>query len=311
VVTLPSAENTAWPPLPYNEWKDTLDTLHMWTQVVGKIRMVQSPWVNHAWHVPFYLTARGLTSSPIPYDTRIFEIEFDFVDHLLRISTGDTMSRTMPLRSRTVADFYQALLALLADLGFDIQIRTMPNEVVAAIPFEQDTVHATYDPVYANRFWRVLLQADRVFKQFRAGFTGKASPVHFFWGSFDLATTRFSGAEAPLHPGGVPNCPDWVTQDAYSHEVISCGFWPGNEALPYPMFYSYAYPEPAGFKTAQVRPEQAVYEPNFGEFILPYEVVRQAPSPDDALLEFVQSTYDAAADLGKWNRAALERKEQA
>jgi hypothetical protein len=297
----------AWPPLPYDEWKDTCATLHRWTQIVGKIRLAQSPWTNHSWHVPLYVTARGLGTSPIWYGSRVFEIDFDFIDHVLRISTSDGEVRTVALRPRSVAELYRELFGQLAGLGMQIRIHDRPNEVPDAIPFEQDEVHRSYDAAYANRFWQVLLQADRVFKQFRAGFVGKNSPVHFFWGSFDLASTRFSGAEAPAHPGGVVNCPDWVTREAYSHEVSSCGFWPGNESARFPLFYSYAYPAPAGFSDAVVRPATARYEAAFGEFVLPYEDMRQAPSPDQALYEFLQSTYEAAADLGKWDRGLLER----
>ncbi|MET0856196.1 MAG: DUF5996 family protein [Telluria sp.] len=303
-----SEGNPDWPALPYAEWKDTLATLHMWTQIVGKIRLVQSPWVNHSWHVTLYVTAQGLATSPIPYRASTFEIEFDFVTHMLRIATSEARATTMPLKPRTVADFYREVMAALGELGVPVQIRTRPNEVENAIPFDQDQQHRCYDSGYAHRCWRAMVQADRVFKKFRAGFIGKASPVHFFWGGFDLAATRFSGAPAPPHPGGVPNCPDWVQREAYSHEVSSCGFWPGTDALPEPVFYSYAYPEPPGFKTAHVAPAQAAYHSTFGEFILPYDVVRQADSPDEVLLEFLQSTYDAAADLGRWNRAALERK---
>jgi hypothetical protein len=297
----------AWPPLPFADWKDTCVTLHMWTQIVGKIRLALTPWTNHSWHVPLYVSARGLASSPISYGTRVFEIDFDFVEHLLWISTSDGQTRTVELRPRTVADFYRELFDKLDDLGLQVQIHGRPNEVENAIPFAQDQSHAAYDPVYANRFWRVLLQADRLFKQFRAGFIGKNSPVHFFWGSFDLATSRFSGAEAPPHPGGVTNCPDWVTREAYSHEVSSCGFWPGNEAMPMPLFYSYAYPTPPGFGAAPVRPAGARFEASLGEFVLPYDAVRQATLPDAMVLDFLQSTYEAAAGLGGWDRRALER----
>jgi hypothetical protein len=302
-----AASRAAWPALPYNEWKDTCATLHMWSQIVGKIRLVQSPWINHSWHAPFYLTARGMTTSPIPFEQRAFGLEFDFIDHVLRINTNDAATRTMALEARPVADFYKELFAHMAGLGLPVHIHATPNEVPVAIPFAQDTVHASYDGEQANRFWRLLLQAERVFTEFRSRFIGKCSPVHLFWGALDLAVTRFSGARAPLHPGGIPNCPDWVMREAYSHEVISCGFWPGSDAMPYPLFYAYAYPEPAGLETASVRPANAFYDTVFGEFILAYEEVRMAPSPDDMLLEFLQSTYDAAADLGKWNRAALER----
>lgn len=300
--------NLAWPALPYSEWKDTLATLHMWTQVVGKVRLARSAPLNHSWQAALYVTSRGLTTSPIPFGERTFEIAFDFIAHTLEVRASDGAMRTLALRPRSVADFYLTLLSELKSMGLPVHIHASPNEVPQAIPFEEDEMHASYDPEYANRFWRALVQADRVLKQFRAGFIGKASPVHFFWGSFDLAATRFSGAEAPPHPGGVPNCPDWVTRDAYSHEVSSCGFWPGNDALPYALFYAYAYPEPPGFRDAPVRPPGALYEANFGEFILPYDVVRGAEWPDAVLLDFVQSAYDAAADLGKWNRAALERR---
>ncbi len=299
--------NPAWPELRYEAWRDTCATLHMWTQIVGKIRLVQSPWLNHSWHVPYYLTARGLTTSPIPYGSRLFEIDFDFIDHALNIRTGDGSGCTLALRPRTVADFYRELFARLGELGLDIRIHPVPNEVITAIPFEQDDVHASYDAGYAHRFWRALAQADRVFKEFRARFVGKASPVHFFWGSFDLAATRFSGRVAPAHPGGVPHCPDWVMREAYSQEVSSCGFWPGSEAYPEAAFYSYAYPAPAGFGAAPLRPAAASFNAALGEFILPYAAVRAAPSPDAMLLDFLQSTYEAAADLGHWDRAACER----
>jgi hypothetical protein len=279
----------------------------MWTQIVGKIRLVQTPFTNHSWHVPLYLTARGLTTSPIPYDVRTFQIDFDFIDHKLLIATSDGSVKTMDLRPRSVADFYQELFSILRHLGLDITINATPNEVVEAIPFENDHVHASYDAQSANRWWRALVQVDRVFKQFRAGFIGKSSPVHFFWGSFDLAVTRFSGRTAPEHPGGAPHCPDWVMREAYSHELSSCGFWPGGGALSYPVFYAYAYPQPAGFSLAPVSPDSAFYDSSFGEFILPYEDVRLAPSSDAVLLDFLQSTYEAAAILGHWERSALER----
>lgn len=296
-----------WPDLPYGEWKATYDTLHMWTQIVGKIRLARAAWLNHSWNVPLYVSARGLTTSLIPDGARAFEIEFDFIDHRLQLRTSEGMTRSMALAPRTVADFHRELFAHLADLGFQIAINTTPNEIVEAIPFDEDQVHASYEPEYAHRFWLLLLQADRVFKQFRGGFLGKSSPVHFFWGAFDLAHTRFSGAVAPPHPGGVHNCPDRVMREAYSHEVSSCGFWPGNEALPYPAFYAYAYPEPPGYRDAAVLPAQARYDAGLGEFILPYDAVRLAPSPDAALLDFLQTTYEAAASLGKWHRGALER----
>ena len=296
-----------WPDLPFKEWSDTCATLHMWTQIVGKIRLSQTPWINHSWHVPLYLTARGLTTSPIPYGGRSFQIDFDFIDHCLLIQTNDGLTRKMALEPRTVADFYAELFRTLTELGLDLTINTTPNEVVSAIPFKQDREHASYDPEYANRFWRALSQMDRVFKEFRAGFIGKCSPVHFFWGSFDIAVTRFSGRVAPEHPGGVPNFPDWVAREAYSHEVSSAGFWPGGGGVDYPAFYSYAYPEPDGFRDADVAPRGAFFSGELGEFVLPYQEVRQASSPDDALLEFLQSTYEAAADLGLWDRSGLDR----
>ena len=299
---------SSWPPIPYEEWKDTLATLHMWTQIVGKIRLAQTSWTNHSWHVPLYVTARGLTTSPIPYGTRTFEMVFDFLDHELRIQTGEGAVESVQLAPRTVADFYHEVFARLEALGLDISIRTLPCEIPNAIPFDTDRVHGTYDAEQATRFWRALVQADRVLKAFRSRFLGKASPVHFFWGGFDLAVTRFSGRPAPPHPGGVPNMPDWVAREAYSHEVSSCGFWPGVESMPQAVFYSYAYPEPGGFKTAPVRPAASHYNADLGEFLLAYDDVRRAESPDGTLLEFLQSSYEAAADLGAWDRAALERE---
>jgi len=300
-------DSQPWPELDYAQWKDTCATLHLWTQIVGKIRLAQTPWLNHAWHVPLYVTTQGLSTSPIPYDKRTFQIDFDLVNHLLLIETNDGAVTSMPLKGRSVADFYASLLAVLGSLGLRVRIHKTPSEMVDGIAFDQDHRHATYDPQAAHRFGQALVQTDRVFKQFRARFIGKCSPVHFFWGSFDLAVTRFSGRPAPQHPGGVPNCPDWVTREAYSHEVSSCGFWPGGEALPYPVFYAYAYPEPFGFKSAAVRPKGARYNADFHEFILPYEEVRLAPEPDVMLLDFLQSSYDAVANLGRWDRAALER----
>jgi hypothetical protein len=297
----------SWPSLPYQEWKETCATLHMWTQIVGKIRLVLTPWTNHSWHVTLYLTARGLTTSPIPHGTRLFQIDFDFIDHKLLLTTSDGARREIPLGPQSVAQFYQKLMSVLRELNLPVSINTTPNELPNPIPFERDETHRSYDPEYANRFWRVLLQADRVFKEFRSRFCGKCSPSHFFWGSFDLAVTRFSGQPAPPHPGGVPHLPDAITREAYSQEVSSLGFWPGNEAMP-AIFYSYAYPEPKGFSEAKVKPEAASYNPQVKEFILPYDAVRAAESPDEMLLAFAQSTYDAASTLGNWNRAALEEK---
>ncbi len=296
-----------WPTLPLKEWKDTYATLHMWTQIVGKIRLAQTPWVNHSWHVTLYVTSRGLTTSPIPYGQKTFEIDFDFVDHKLVIETSDGNVRLIDLRPRTVADFYAEVMSSLRSVGIDVAIHTTPNEIPDPIPFEEDTTHASYDADYANRFWRVLVQSDRVFKEFRARFIGKCSPVHFFWGSFDLAVTRFSGRTAPPHPGGVPHMPDVVAREAYSHEVSSCGFWPGGGAIDYPAYYAYAYPGPEGFKDYKVKPKGAFYSNDLGEFLLPYDEVRKSKDPDAALLDFLQSTYEAAADLAKWDRAALER----
>lgn len=302
------AGDEAWPNLPYGAWKETYATLHMWTQIVGKIRLVSMPWTNHSWHVALYPTARGLTTSRMPHGGRTFQIDFDFIEHRLLLRVSDGAVGSMELRPRSVADFYRELFAKLAALGLDLRIHTMPNEVVDAIPFDQDEVHASYDAEQTNRFWRALVQADRVFNAFRARFIGKCSPVHFFWGAFDLAVTRFSGRPAPEHPAGVPNCPDWVMREAYSHEVCSCGFWPGGDLLPEPVFYAYAYPEPDRFGVAPVRPGKAFYHDTLREFILPYEAVRRAESPDSMLLEFLQSSYEAAADLGHWDRASLEQK---
>jgi hypothetical protein len=300
-------DNSAWPDLPLQAWQDTYATLHMWTQIVGKIRLALTPWINHSWHVVLYLTTSGLTTSPIPYRDRTFQIDFDFIEHRLVIRTSDGAARQFPLRPCTVADFYREIFAALRALDIEVAIRKKPNEVARAIPFDQDREHAAYDAEHAHRCWRVLAQADSVFKAFRARYIGKCSPVHFFWGSFDLAVTRFSGRRAPEHPGGVPNLPDWVVREAYSHEVSSCGFWPGNDAVPFPAFYAYAYPEPKGFPDARARPESAFYSSELKEFVLPYSEVRQADSPGRLLLEFLQSTYDAAADLGHWDRPSLER----
>ena len=283
----------------------------MWTQIVGKIRLTLSPWTNHSWHVTLYVTARGLTTSPIPHGSHTFEIQFDFIDHQLLIDKSDGTRRTIPLKPQSVAEFYGTVMKTLSDLELPVTINTMPNEIENPIPFDQDEEHRSYDREYANRFWRVLVQSDRVFKEFRSRFCGKSSPVHFFWGSFDLAVTRFSGRPAPPHPGGVPHLPDEITREAYSQEVSSLGFWPGNAAAPTPIFYSYAYPEPPGFAQAKIQPDTAFYEAKLREFILPYDEVRTAEKPDQVLLDFAQSTYDAASKLGKWDRAALEEKKPA
>ncbi len=297
----------AWPSLPLNDWKDTCTTLHMLTQIVGKIRLMLSPHINHWWQVTLYVTARGLTTSAIPYQQRTFEIDFDFIDHQLVVQTSDGAVRTLPLGGRSVADFYRELMAVLHSLDIDVNIWTTPVEVPERIPFEEDDQHASYDAEYAARCWRIMAQTDRILKHFRSGFVGKCSPVHFFWGAFDMAVTRFSGRRAPEHPGGVPAIADFVVREAYSHEVSSCGFWPGGGAIPEPAFYAYAYPEPMGFKEAPIRTKEAYYSTEMSEFILPYEVVRGSEQPDEMLLAFLQSTYEAAANLGKWDRASLER----
>ena len=308
-MSLPNRSKSAdWPELPFKAWSDTAATLHMWTQIVGKIRLVQTPWTNHSWHVPLYLTARGLGTSPIPYGGRAFEIDFDFLEHQLVIQAVDGARQLVPLEPRSVADFYGDVLEALAALDLDVRIHTTPSEVPDGIPFERDSQHHHYDRAYATRFWRALIQVDRVLKEFRARFIGKCSPVHFFWGSFDLAVTRFSGREAPPHPGGVPNFPDWVAREAYSHEVSSAGFWPGGSGIDHAAFYSYAYPAPAGFAESRARPAAAFWSKQLGEFLLPYDEVRSAASPDEVLLEFLESTYEAAAQFAGWKRAALERE---
>ena len=307
MTTSDASNPEAWPSLPLDAWSDTYATLHRWMQIVGKIRLTQSAWINHSWHVTLYVTATGLTTSAIPYEDRAFQIDFDFIDHRLSVRTTDGRTGGFALEPQSVASFYAHLMTELAKLALPVRISPLPNELPDTVRFDQDEAHCTYDRIYANRFWRVLVQADRVFKDFRAHYVGKCSPVHLFWGALDLAVTRFSGRAAPEHPGGIPNLPDWVTREAYSHEVASCGFWPGGGNVAYPVFYAYAYPEPAGFATAAVKPPEAFYSPDLREFILPYDVVRQSPTPDATLLEFLPSTYEAAANLGKWDRVALER----
>jgi hypothetical protein len=296
------AASELWPGLPLEEWKDTYATLHMWTQIVGKIRLVQTPLVNHWWNVPLYVTPRGLTTTAIPHGTRSFEIDFDFISHRLDVKTDDGQSRSLALRPRSVADFYRELMATLGELGLEVSIRAKPDEVPDPIPFDQDEQHASYDAEYANRWWRIMLQSDRVFKEFRSRFIGKCSPVHFFWGSFDLAVTRFSGRRAPEREGA-----DSITREAYSHEVISHGFWPGSGNVLEPAFYSYTAPEPKGLPEAKIRPAAGFYNAGTSGFILPYEAVRTAGDPDRVLMEFLQSTYEAGATLANWDRAALER----
>jgi hypothetical protein len=303
--------DSIWPALPYPAWQDTCATLQLWTQVVGKIRLQQTPWLNHSWHVPLYVNARGLTTSPIPHGSRFFEIQFDFNEHVLDIAVSDGTGRGIALRPQTVADFYAAVMTALTDLGIPVSIDERPCEIAGATPFSQDRIHTAYDRDAANRFWRVLLQVDRLFKQFRTGFIGKASPVHFFWGSFDLAVTRFSGRRAPPFTGKAPGLAAEVMREAYSHEVSSAGFWPGGNGIDYPAFYSYAYPAAAGFKGSPVKPEGAFFSDALGEFLLPYDAVRTSANPDAALLAFLQSTYEAAAESAQWDRAALECAEGA
>jgi len=295
-------DNAIWPALPLNEWQDTYDTLHMWTQVVGHIRMVQSPPVNHYWHSTLYVTARGLTTSPTPYGNRTFEIDFDFIDHRLLVRYDDGVVDSIELKPQSVAVFYRSVFDALQSRGMQIKIHGKPDEVPDPIPFAEDDRHASYDREYASRFWRILVQSDRVFKQFRSSFIGKCSPVHFFWGSFDLAVTRFSGRAAPERPGADP-----ITREAYSHEVISHGFWPGRESVSPPIFYSYTAPAPAGLENQPLRPAAALYSKELSEFILPYDAVRESNSPDDALISFMESTYEAGANLANWDRRALER----
>ncbi|MCD6044588.1 MAG: hypothetical protein K0R40_4191 [Burkholderiales bacterium] len=297
-----------WPELPLEAWKDTCATLHLWTQIVGKVRMAKSSWLNHSWHVTLYVTPRGLTTGPVPYGERVFQIDLDFVDHELLLQSSDGSGSRFALEPQTVADFYARVMRALEKLDLAVDINRLPNEVADPTPFDEDRLHNAYDAEYANRYWRVLLQADRVFRRFRGGFIGKCSPVHYFWGAPDLAVTRFSGRPAPRHPGGVPNLPDTVAREAYSHEVSSAGFWPGGGPIDHAAFYSYAYPEPAGFAQAEVQPASAFYSQDLREFILPYDAVRGSPSPDDALLQFLESTYVAAADLGGWDRKSLERR---
>jgi uncharacterized protein DUF5996 len=297
----------AWPRLPLDDWQPTYATLQLWTQIVGKTRLRLSPMQNHWWHCTLYVTSRGLGTSPIPYGDRTFEIEFDFIDHQLVVRTSDGETRTLPLVPQSVADFYAEYLALLRSLGFEVRINSRPNEMAEAIPFAEDRVHAAYDGDAAQRSWRVLADADRVLKEFRGRFVGKCSPVHFWWGGFDIACTRFSGRPAPPHPGGIPNLPDYVAREAYSHECISAGWWPGGGPISEAAFYAYAYPEPPGCPDAVVRPAAARYDRTMREWILPYDAVREVPNPDAALMEFLQSTYEAAAGLGAWDRAALER----
>lgn len=297
-----------WPPLPLESWAETCDTLQLWTQIVGKTRLALAPMQNHWWQVTLYVTARGLGTSPIPYGDRAFEVELDFVDHRLLARVSDGRTGSFPLAPQTVAEFYRRYIEMLGSLGIELRIRPVPSEVPSPLPFDKDDVHRSYDADAAGRFWRILVQADRILKEFRGRFLGKSSPVHFWWGAFDLACTRFSGRPAPPHPGGLPNLPDWVTREAYSHECISAGFWPGNGGGPVrePAFYAYAYPEPTGCPQALIRPAEAAYHMGLREWILPYAAVRRSSSPDAVVLDFVASTYETAARLGGWDRTALE-----
>lgn len=302
-----------WPSLPFGDWKDSCQTLHMWMQIVGKIRLALTPLENHWWNTTLYITPTGLTTSTIYYKDRLLKIDFDFDSHMLLITISNNQGKEIPLKSIPVAEFYKEVMSALNDLKINVNIWTTPVEVEERIPFEKDYKHHTYDPVYAHRFWQVLAQSSRVFTDFRSKFIGKVSPVHFFWGAFDLAVTRFSGRSAPVHPG-VPNCPSHVMVEAYSHEVSSCGFWPGaggtggTSSVIEPFYYSYAYPEPDGFKDYPILPEEAFYDSNLGEFILPYEVVQKSDTPDSLLMDFLQSTYTAAATTAKWDRSKLERQ---
>ena len=310
IETQSNRKTDTWPRLGLDDWADTQTTLQRWTQIVGKTRLAFAPMQNHWWQVVLYVTDRGLTTSPIPYeDGRTFEVNFDFIDHKLITQTSDGDERLLPLAPQPVADFYNEYISMLRSLGIEVKILPVPMEMSDALRFTEDRTHASYDPDAVHRFWQVLVHGDRVLKEFRAQFLGKSSPSHFWWGGFDLACTRFSGRPAPLHPGGIPNCPDWVMVEGYSHECVSAGFWPGNVggAVTEPAFYAYSYPEPAGYNLAPMRPEGAYYHQVMREWVLPYEAVRTSADPEQAVLDFLQSTYETAADLAKWDRKALER----
>ena len=296
------------PPLPFAPWQDTFATLHMWTQIVGKTRLALAPMENHWWQCTLYVSSRGLSTGPMPSGAKVLSVDFDFIDHELVLRTADGESRRLPLVAESVARFHARYMQALRELGFEPRILARPVEVQEAIPFAEDEKHASYDPEAVHRWWRALVQADRVFKRFRGGFLGKQSPAHFWWGSFDHAVTRFSGRTAPRHPGGAPNCPDYVMVEAYSHECSSAGFWPGGGPVDEAAFYAYVYPEPEGYASSRIEPAAAWYHSEAREFILPYEAVRTAPDPDAMLLQFLESTYQAAAVCGRWDRDALERK---
>ena len=299
-----NSQAEVWPELPQSSWNDTCATLQLWMQIVGKVRLKLVPAINHCWNVTLYPTVRGFTTLPMPHGAHMLQIDFDFLDHVLRVETSEGGVRSVALQPMTVAEFYRQLMAALDDLGTPVNIWTTPCEVAEPIPFERDETHCAYDGEFAQRFWRVVLQTSRVFTKFRARFIGKVSPVHLFWGALDLACTRFSGRRAPEHPS-MAGLPDRVTRDAYSHEVSSCGFWPGAAGIE-PFFYSYAYPEPPGYAEYSIAPAEAFFDKNFGEFVLPYEAMRRSSDPDFALLEFLQSTYEAAANCAHWDREALE-----
>jgi hypothetical protein len=310
VATSTTDRPAPWPSLPLAEWKDTLDTLHRWAQIVGKTRLALAPPVNHSWHVTLYPTSRGLTTSPMPYGDRTAEVEFDFIDHNLVVRTSDGSTRALALVPRTVADFFREYVTLLESLGLKVKLWPVPSEMEDDLRFTEDQQHRSYDPDHAARCWEILSQSAQVLGKFRGRFIGKCSPVHFFWGGFDLACTRFSGRPAPPHPGGIPHLPDRIAREAYSHECISAGWWPGGGPMPDAAFYSYRYPEPPGYAEAGVLPEAAYYHKELREFVLPYEAVRTARRADDLLLQFLQTTYEAGADLAGWDRRALERSER-
>lgn len=295
-----------WPTLSYEKGKDTYATLHMWTQIVGKINLAVAPWINHSWHITQHITPTGLSTLEMPYKNKNFQIDFDFINHKLKVITSDGEKRDFDLEGISVSDFYHKIFALLSDLNIDLKINTMPVEMGNPIPFEKDTVNATYEKTQAAALHQALLKMQNVLTHIRCNFTGKCSPVHFFWGSFDLAVSRFSGRRAPVHPGGIPYLADWVAEEAYSHEVASFGFWPGSEAFPEAAFYAYLYPEPEGYKNADVKPKEAYYHETLREFILPYSIVQQSNNPEEVLLEFLNSTYEAGATLAEWDREALE-----
>ena len=298
--------DTKWPVLSYKEGKATYDTLHMFTQIVGKIKLATLPWVNHSWHVTLHITPTGLTTHNMPYKNENFQIDFDFIEHQLKIKTDKNEFRSFDLRGISVADFYQKIFEKLDELGIEIKIKPVPVELANPIPFKEDTVHATYEDGQVTAFHIALLRIQEVFMEFRSGFKGKCSPIHFFWGGFDLALSFFSGRRAPKHPGGVPGMPDWVAEEAYCREVSSAGFWTGNEMLPEPAFYCYLYPEPEGYKTAKVLPKGAYYHTTLGEFILPYSIVQQSKNPGEKLLDFLHNTYNIGADLAHWDKDILE-----